>query len=100
MISDEIADIFMFISVSIFAIGWMPQIYTIIKTKSVKDLSGWLIIANVVSMTLFMWSSIHYNDKSMYIPGSVCCLDLLILTVLSLLYKKTNSQEMTETLLT
>jgi len=72
----------------ILSLQFIPQIYKIYKTKSVKDLSFVFLIMNIIGLCLMMSYSIYENQKPIYIPLTISLFNTFIVLFMLIYYRK------------
>ena len=65
-----------------------PQIYQIIKTKQVENISYLWQLLYFIGITLHLYYSIYYNLLPIFIPTIIELCLILFMVVLKIIYKK------------
>ena len=87
---DTITDIIGYIGGGILAICLIPQIYQILKTKHVENISYLWQIMYLIGVASHLYYSIYYNLLPIYIPSILELLLILFLFSLKIKYQKKN----------
>lgn len=90
---DTITDIIGYIGGGILAICLIPQIYQIVKTKHVENISYIWQIMYLIGVASHLYYSIYYNLLPIYIPSILELLLILCLFGLKIKYQKNNKFE-------
>ena len=85
---DEITDIIGYTGGGILAICLIPQIYQIIKTKHVENISYTWQLMYFVGVGSHLYYSIYYNLLPIYIPSIIEILLIICLISLKIKYQK------------
>jgi len=72
----------------VLSICLIPQIYTIIKTKHVDNISYLWQILYIIGITLHLYYSIYYNLLPIFIPTIIELCLILFLFILKIYYTK------------
>ncbi len=79
-------DVLNYISGSLYAILWVPQIYSTIKAKSAKQLNRWVLIICTIAASFMVTFGAYYGIMSIYIPISVNLLMTIILLIIKIVF--------------
>ncbi len=90
---DKITDIIGYTGGGILAVCLIPQIYQILKTKHVENISYLWQIMYLIGVASHLYYSIYYNLLPIYIPSILELLLILILFGLKIKYQKNKNQE-------
>ena len=90
---DKITDIIGYTGGGILAVCLIPQIYQILKTKHVENISYIWQIMYLVGVASHLYYSIYYNLLPIYIPSILELLLILILFGLKIKYQKNENQD-------
>ena len=72
----------------VLTLQFIPQIYKIYKTKSVKDISIFFLVMNIVGLSMMMSYSIFENQKPIYIPLCISLINTFIVLIMVVYYRK------------
>ena len=75
---------------TILSIQMLPQIYKIVTTKSVVDISLNFLLLNLLGLVCMTGYGIIRKDMPLYIPTSISTLNTVIVLILKLTYSKTD----------
>ena len=79
----------------VLSICLIPQIYTIIKTKYVDNISYLWQILYIIGIILHLYYSIYYNLLPIFIPTIIELGLMLFLFILKIIYTKKNNTTIT-----
>lgn len=85
---DTITDIIGYAGGGILAVCLIPQIYQILKTKHVENISYLWQIMYLIGVSAHLYYSIYYNLLPIYIPSILELLLILCLFGLKIKYQK------------
>jgi MtN3 and saliva related transmembrane protein len=68
--------------------GFVPQIFKIYKTKSVADVSLFMLLQFCLGMFLWLLYGLHIQDNILIVANTVSFLSLIVAIGLFLKYKK------------
>ena len=74
----------------VLSICLIPQIYSVIKTKQVDNISYWWQILYIIGISLHLYYAIYYNLLPIYIPTIIELVLILCLFGLKIYYSKKN----------
>ena len=94
---DTITDIIGYVGGGILAVCLIPQIYQIVKTKHVENISYLWQIMYLIGVAAHLYYSIYYNLLPIYIPSILELLLILCLFGLKIKYQKNNNLDDTNT---
>jgi len=77
----------------ILSICLIPQVYKIIKTKHVENISYLWQILYIIGISLHLYYGVYYNLLPIYIPSIIELVLILILLALKIKYSKNNTIE-------
>tara|TARA_Y100000389_G_scaffold134961_2_gene132490 strand:- start:4063 stop:4350 length:288 start_codon:yes stop_codon:yes gene_type:complete len=75
----------------LLGIQLFPQIYKVLITKSVNDISIPYLIMNIMGLSCIVSYAIVNKDPPIYIPASISTCNTTFLLMLVLHYKQTNA---------
>lgn len=88
--SNHIVDGVGYASGIILSICLTPQIYKVIKSKKVNDISYVWQFLYILGLSLHLYYSIFYKLIPIYIPCMIELLFIILLTVLKYIYSRNN----------
>ena len=66
-------------------VTFVPQVYKAWQTKSVGDLSAWMILIVITSATVWLFYAVYLNLRPVIIANSV----ILLLAIILMYFKQT-----------
>jgi uncharacterized protein with PQ loop repeat len=90
--NDKTTDIVGYSGGIILSICLIPQIYTIIKTKYVDNISYIWQFMYIIGISLHLYYSIYYNLLPIFIPTIIELCLILFLLILKIIYNKKDIQ--------
>lgn len=66
---------------------FIPQIFKIIKEKSVEEISMLTCIIGVISSLLWLWFGIAQKHMSMMVTNSISVMATIVLLILKFIYR-------------